>query len=320
MATPRFYAAQTKATLLAFASDFARFLVNDLPTFTGPGWTIIEAYDDATTDRQVPATATDMDSFVGTFSWKDNTVGVNDWIVLESNLGGGVNECHAFFRMASSTTMEVQLVPLGNWTTGGAATTSPTKPGTVQPSTVVTMTGFPRRAVYSIVADEGMFAFLFDEATSRSTDAAWIYVGELEGHRPSDAYPYVIWSSPADVAYKTVFASTGNWRRLSPLDADVANDTGTNLVNGQDAHFYSLVLTSGQYIDRTFPGVMTLGETRPYPVGIYFADLGNRHFAGFLRNVYSAHQYLGSVGTFGGQKYLYRNDDTSAAAICFLWD
>jgi len=320
MATPRFYAAQMKDSLLDFASDFARFLVNDLPTFTGPGWTIIEAYDNATVSRQVPSSATDMDSFTGTFSWKDNTVGVNDWIVLQSNIGGGVNECQAFFRMASSTTMQVQLVPLGNWTTGGAAVTTPTKPATIQPSAVVTMTGFTIRSIYSIVADEGMFAFLFDQGNT-TTNAAWIYVGELEGHRPSDAYPYVIWNLPTSVSYDTTFAATGNWRRLSALDVDAPNDTGTDLVNGQDAHYYSLVFSFGQYVDRTFEGVLTLGETRPHPVGIFFSDTGNRHFAGFLRNVYSAHNKLGSVGTFGGEKYMYRNDRTDDyAGICFLWD
>jgi hypothetical protein len=323
MATPRFYAAQVKNNALEFFSDFARFLVNDLVSFTGPGWKIIEAYDDAAASRQVPSTDTDMDSFTGTFSWKDNTVAANDWIVLESVIGGGANEFQVFFRVSTSTAIQVQLVPLGNWTTDvGTPTTSPTKPATVQPASVVTVTGSTLRGAYSIVSDEGMFAFLFDLAQRQITSnpANWIYVGELDGHRPADPHPYVIWDTPAEVRWIDFFVAAGNWNRLSPLDGDVASDSGTSLTAGVESYMW--VNAIGQALHRDFPAIKPLGEERPLPIGVFFPDAGHRHFAGFLRNVYSAHPHLGAMGTMGGKKYLWRNDATVAnsAGICFLWD
>jgi hypothetical protein len=343
--TVRFYAAQKydflgdSTATQDFASDFARFLVNDLPTFTGPGWTIIEAYDATTNDRQVPVTATDMDSFVGTFSWKDNTVSPNDWIVLQSILGA--NEFQVFFRFLDTTAngksnqLEVQLIPLGNWTTNvGSPTTSPTKPGTVVPATPIVIDQpnvggtTPLRAAYSIVADEGMFTFLWDSPSASGSDGTpanrecfWTYVGNMDASRLSDTRPYVIGpTAPAQVRWDRTSFTTGFFARLSPLDADVATDTGTVLTNGFETVMSCQPLGN---IQGSGTGFKRFDELRALPVGLFFPDTNQRHFVGYFRNVYSAHRLLGPVGTFGTLAYMFRNDAIQVVddlSLCFEWD
>jgi hypothetical protein len=316
-----------------FASDFARFLINDLLGFTGPGWTIVEAYDGTAASRQVPPNPADMDSFVGVFSWKDNTVNPNDWIVLQSAIGA--NEFQVFFRFLDTTAngksnrLEVQLIPLGDWVTNPAAvTTTPAKPATVTPASPILIDqpnvggSTPLRAAYTIVADEGMFAFLWDSPSASGSDSTpanrecfWIYVGNMDGARPSDTRPYVIGpTAPAQVRWDRVAFDTGFFARLSPLDST------TILTDGFENSVSCQPLGS---IHASDVGVKALGETRPLPVGLFFPTTNHRHFVGYFRNVYSAHRLLGVAGTFGNLQYLFRNDainETADVSLCFEWD
>lgn len=304
------YAAVYKDTFLDFCSDFARFLVDDLTSFTGPGWTIIEAYDDAVGSRQVPGDPADMDSFTGTFSWKDNTVGVNDWIVLRSNRG--TTEFQVFFKVASTTTLQIRVVPLDDWATDvGTPTATPVEPSTAfgaGAGSPVTMTGFTSRQIYSIVADNGMCAMLFEDLRFAPN---WTYFGETVGGPADDTRPFVIWDVTADVRWSDQLSTGGNWTRLSPLDNTTILTTGTT------STWYFEGGVDNVHRD-SFLGLP--GSLRPLPVGLSFQDTGHHSFAGILNHVFSASSDLGANGTFNGLTYMFRNDGTIEPAICFEWD
>jgi len=325
MTTTRFYAAQNKTSFLSFCADFARFLINDLASFTGPGWKIVEAYDNdcPTTKRRVPTPLDEknMDntsfSTGSDFGWQQNSIGTSDWIVLESVIGGGATEFQVIFKITGTTTMTIQLMPKGDFPIGGGGDTpNPTLPSTTVPASAPTITGYTSAARYSIVADEGMFAFLFDALTL--TGCNWTYVGQVDGAPSDDSYPYVIWDTPAQVTFNDLVAASGNWHRLSPVNADLPGGDSL-LSNGLEAHYYQYATN---YIHwSTDLGVLVLAQERPLPIGVFFPDAGHRHFAGWLRNVYSAHRNMGALGTFGNKDYMFRNDDAdSYIAICFAWD
>lgn len=326
MTTTRFYAAQKKTSFLSFCADFGRFLINDLASFTGPGWEIVEAYDNdcPTTKRRVPTGGDEKNMDNASFSagsdfgWQQNSVGANDWIVLESVLGGGATEFQVFFKVTGTTTMTIQLMPKGDFVTGGGDTPSPTLPSTTVPASAPTITGYTTSTRYSIVADEGMFAFLFDALSL--TGCNWTYVGQVDGAPADDDYPYIIWDTPGQVVFNDLFTTTGNWHRLSPVNADL--DGGDSLLTlGLEAHYYQSV-TSFVHASTTL-GVHALDQERPLPVGVFFPDAGHRHFAGWLRNVYSANRLMGATGTFGNKSYMFRNEDpdgSTGVSLCFAWD
>lgn len=306
------YAAIYKDTFLDFCSDFARFLVNDLTSFTGPGWTIVEAYDDTVGSRQVPSVNTDMDSFTGTFSWKDNTVAVGDWIVLRSVRG--TTEFQVFFKIASSTTIEIMVVPLDDWATDvGTPTATPTTPTTAfgAGAAPITMTGFLEKEIYSIVADNGMCSFLFEDL---AFSCNWTYLGETLGGPVEDTRPFVIWDATGTVRWADLAATNGNWTRLSPFD-----DT-TILTNGVSATWIFLTDITRNPHTNFFLGLPD--SLRPLPVGLTFQDAGHHSFTGFLHHVFSASSLLGANGTLDGLSYLFRNNETEPTfpAICLAWD
>ena len=186
------------------------------------------------------------------------------------------------------------------------------------PASAPTITSITTAAYYSIVADEGMFAFLFDGLTL--TGCAWTYVGQVDGAPSDDSYPYIIWDTPAQVIFNDLAATTGNWHRLSPIDADLSSGDSL-LTTGLEAHYYQYAIGFIHTSDSM--GVHVLDQERPLPIGVFFPDAGHRHFAGWLRNVYSAHRNMGALGTFGNKNYMFRNEDPDngvGVSICFAWD
>jgi hypothetical protein len=307
-----FYAAIYKDTFLDFASDFARFLVDDLLFFTGPGWTIVEAYDDAVGSRQIPIIDTDMDSFFGTFSWKDDTVGVNDWIVLRSVRG--TTEFQVFFKISSTVTMQIMVVPRDDWATDvGTPTATPVTPATAFGSggSALSLTGFLEKEIYTIVADDGTCSFLFDDL---HTSVRWTWFGETVGGPASDTRPFLIWDNPGEVRFENLNVNNGNWTRLSPMH------DATIITVGHYASWWSdgpgVFLHAGNY-----PGLPD--SARALPVGVLWRGSSYRHFSGFPKNLFSASWQLGAHGTFADRAYVFRNDTgvgNDRPGICFPWD
>lgn len=314
MPTTRYYPKVTKASLYAFVSDLARFLVNDLGGYTGPGWTIVEAYSStAGTKYRTPTVGDEgnMDNAAfaagSDFGWQTGSVTATDWIVLESAAGVYGTTFQVLFRLTSTTNLNILMFPLANFSTG-SGTTPPTYPspsignGSANP---VSFTGFSGSASYSIVADEAMCSILADN----STTPYWIYFGELDGAAsagtPADDRPFVIWKN----SYNVYMAPGANFCRVSPVD------DSTVLTSG-----YNCAFNGPAVIHNTGYDAALLGLYSVLPVAVYFDDTSHKHFAGFLRNIGEASAALATAGTLNSKEWMYRTSSATAVRLVTKWD
>lgn len=315
MPTKRFYTRQYHSGLDVAIPDMVRFLINDHPTITGPGWTIVEAQSGA--NREVPSVATDLDSLVSATAWPNGTLSTGDWIVLESANANNTNHFQLYIEYQSTTDINFIMFPLEDFSTGGGAATPPTFPATAVGAggSIVAFTKDSAAITYSIVADEGMMALLVDALGN--SDCDWTYIGELDASfpdgTPADDRCYVIHDNESLVSWADT-SSEYVFNRLSPLD------DSTVLTLGYDAQFFTWGSNVRIHEDGTDIGRI-LGQHSIYPVGIWFNDTSHKHFAGFLRNIYSIHAYAGCIGTINNKSYMFRNNSTLfSGGIVFEWD
>lgn len=315
MPTTRFYPRQIHSGLDTALPDIVRFLINDHPSITGPGWTIVEAQ--AGGNREVPGDPTDLDSLVSAVGWPNGTIAVNDWIVLESADANNSNHFQLYIEYQATNDINFMLIPFEDFTTGAGAASPPTFPGTAFAigSNINVYSKAAGANVYSIVADEGMMALLTDGLGN--SDVHWTYIGELNPSfsdgSPADERCYVVHDNEGIVGLAENSAQI-TFNRLSPVD------DSTVLIIGYDVNFFSFgantrVIEDGADIGRI------LGQHVIYPVGVWFNDTSHRHFAGFLRNIYSIHAFVGSMGTLNNKAYMFRNNSPGArGGIVFEWD
>jgi hypothetical protein len=290
--------------------DVVAFMIDDHASLTGPGWSIVEAYDGATASRQVPSITTGtgaLASFTGTFSWKDNTVSPNDWIVLECNEG---TNFQVYFEYATTTTIQYIMFPYADFVTGGGAVSPPTFPARAVGSTTSVVTqGFcgVTWSWWSVIADEQMMALVTTQDGKTCIEAG--YIGSVSNPLPSDTRPFVIYDVPSVVR---LYDGSGGtyWNRVSPVD-----DT--------------TIIGSGYYCwhrlgndNRPVPVDTThwLDEQPLFPIGVMFTDTGHSHFAGFLRNVYGIHRKDGYRNVYGTKAYIVASDNKFDAALAWPWD
>lgn len=314
----KIYPKQFHSTLGLGLRDFVAFLINDHASITGPGWSIVEAYDSATSSRQIPATVTGtgaLASFTGTFSWKDDTLTTDDWIVLETSVGG--NEFQLYLEYATTTSLQYIMFPFEDFATGGGAVSPPTFPTrSVGAGTSVvthTLSNIDDGAWYTVVADEQMMALVI--MRGGKTNITFSYIGSLDDPLPSDTRPFVIWDSPsvASVADSGTFVP---FNRVSPVDNDTVITNGflgqwrvggTGFPGGSA----NLVLLDGTY---------WLDEQPLLPIMIAFNDTNSQHMAGYLRNAYAVHSEAGYRSVFGALEYVVFSDDINDPAWALPWD
>ncbi len=314
MPTTRFFPSQSFASLTLALPQMVRFLVNDHSSITGPGWTIVEAYDGTT--REVPSDSSDMDSFTGGFGWRTDTLGADDWIVLESADANNTNHFQLYLELQSTTTINFMMIPFEDFATGGSAVSPPLFPTSsygVSSGSFVVMAGFSTEATYSIVADEGMAAILNDNNT---TSVDYMYVGELDTLMVSgtqgDLRSYVIRDDVSSVGHTN--SAVSRWTRLSPLD------NKTVIEDGWAASRHALgantrVHEAGAARDNL------LGLDSILPVSVWFNDTGHRHFAGYMRNVFGVYASLPEQsGTMSGSNFMHRANQAAEGQICMRWD
>ena len=310
MPTNRYYPNVTKTSVMAFLSDLVRFLVNDLAGYTGPGWTIVEGYDSSQSGgskRQTPNDSSDFDSFPSGFSWRTGSLNTSDWVVLESATGSYGTTLQVYFELDSSSRIKFRVIPLADFSTGGAETSPPSFPATAfgAGSSEVSMDLFSTSARYSVVADEAMFSILGDNGS----DPKWIYVGELDGARsegsPADDRPFVIYDY-TDYVYQVTNAY---WNRLSPLD------DSTILTSGREAILYASEYPHNSGNDDNF-----LGQYSVWPLGLWFSDSGHKHFAGWLRNIGYTSVSAPSSGTLASKSWMVRGEYVGYSRLCWKWD
>lgn len=291
------------------ARDIVAFLIDDHATITGPGWSIVEAYDGTAGSRQTPSTTTGtgaLASFTGTFSWKDDTVAVNDWIVLRTNIGGGGTEFQLYLEADTSTTWQYKLIPLDDFATDPTSLVSPpVLPVSSVGSGTSPVTHSLGNGWYSVVADEQMVT-VFGHLGGGGA-ISWGYIGSLDQPHPSDIRPFVIYDNPGEVS---VFnGSFGTyWNRLSPIDQSTILGTGywSWLRRGNDVNIAD--------------DDLWLHNRVALPVGVLFENAGHVHFAGFTRHVYQAQELMGHRNVIGNLDFVTMSSVATRPGIAVKWD
>ena len=290
--------------------DMVAFLIDDHATITGPAWTIVEAYDGTAGARETPSITSGtgaLASFTGTFSWKDDTVAVNDWIVLRTVVGG--TEFQFYWEVQSTTTWVYKLIPLDDFALDPTVLVSP-------PALPVTSVGSGTSLVthailntgenwYSVIADEQMMTLF--AVRGGGTAITWGYVGSLDQAHPSDERPFVIYDNPGEVS---VFdGSSGSfWNRLSPIDQRTILGTG-----------YWTWLRRGNNVNIANDNLW-LSDRVVLPVGVLFENTGHVHFAGMPRNIFQAQELLGHRAVIGNLDFITFSDNIARPGIAVPWD
>ena len=292
-----------------------RFLVDDLSSYTGPPWTVVECYNDGASE--VPPNPSDVDSFTNAdvLDWAGDGSGLvpgDAYCVLESadsDGDGSTNHFQFYIALYSTLVMQYALFPLEDFATGGAIF-PPTFPATIVGdggALPVQLTTVATAADLSIVADEGRVYWMRD---SGGTLADWFYVGEVDGAlttgTPADDRPYVLRDNPAYVYY---FPTAPYWNRLSPVD------DATRLVVGYSYEHH------GAHWAWQNPFGALLGIETVWPVAIAFEDAGHMHRAGYLRGVYAINEDAGNGGTLNSKQFMYRNNSGGIiGGVVVVWD
>lgn len=237
-------------------------------------------------------------------------------------------ECQLMFAIgAANDDLLHLLIPLADWTTFSSndPATSLTLPtasvgdglATFQ-STTIPDTTFDILAV----ADEGMLALFWNP---NRTDNLWFqYWGDVDNPNPSDSRPFIVrLSGSAGDESKIVnwqqVSFSFYWRRISPVDNTtlVTGHESTSFVGGTfSAHIHARGALWG--LDSR------LGTRQFFPVGVIMATSGHEHWAGWLKNIYEGHNYLGLRGSSGARDFIWLREGAIAAdnnsTIVMAWD
>lgn len=322
MTTTRVLAKRTFAHTREGFYGMALFLTNELDGFTGPGWTLVEADDG--TNRNVPTGSANFAGLPVGNAWISGSGGTppsGSWCMLESIDANNTNHFQLFIRMNNDNEAQFRLIHFEDFTTVQARSgdNDPTFPttgsiGLGDPAANVTLTGYSVASSYSCIADEGMVSFIVDNGIT----PLWMYAGEvLPFHSGAgDTRAYTIYDKPTQVYFDDVGSSVDeNWNRVSPLD-DV-----TTLVRGEPLHVGNSATTVRFGGDRG----NLLGSDVVWPVGVVFQDSGHFHHQGWLRNVFTVNNALGTEGTLGVDgtpSFYFRSSSTTNArgGVCWVWD
>ena len=324
MSTPRYYPKTRHQTVGDFVQNYVAWLVNDHPTKTGPGWEIVEAYgQNGAGGDVVEAVASGtrafnqgcLSNFTNIVSWDvGGTMVVGNWIVLRSRTYKGSDsfgriELEVYIEYQSATEMQIRVMPLNDFATGGGVVTPPTFPATVFGSGTGAV-ALVKTGVFDAYgnADEGMFSMVLNDGI----DPRWTYIGEVDGQNPNDLRPYVAW----DVTNEVLFAYFNNdrWTRLSPVDNSTVLTSSDTVMWGYTS------TTTGSMCNGGFGN---RPDTQPHPVGIFF-DGTDTHFMGLCRNVYLGNQNMPWIGAFKNNEFICFNESSSSqnnyCGIVLRWD
>lgn len=331
MPTTRIYPHRIHGSMLQALPQIARFLNNANVTYSGPRWQIVQAYSNGVIET--PNDPGNIDSFISAVGWANGSVAVGDWIVLESQDSLNTNHFQVYLSPAASGSANIMMLPQCGFNTSGPAITPPAFPTAsfgLSSGTVYSIAGLATSASYSVVADEGMAAFVFSRLDG--LPRGWTYFGEVDSSRPSgsppDDRPYVVWTNTSGVYWDDATANTvRTFNRYSPLQVSGSNTWLTGTVNGGSPVYFEAA--GGTRIIHNTTNIDTLlGTNSILPVGVNFGGGIHRHFMGFLRNVYSMHASVTSSagtssynGTTAGRHFRYNNSLSGAdAALTIAWD
>jgi hypothetical protein len=292
-----------------FLGDFARFLVNDLSGFTGPGWTIIDTYSaGSASPHEVPGTATDMDSLAADNKWRTNLPAVNDYIVLQAN-GGSTFQLGIEFQ--SATIIRFILAPLGGWSTG-ADNADMTTAGNWGSAVVTTvdMTIVDSTITWSVVANTSRFILFADNSPTMD----FMYCGDLLDVHTGDTTNASISAYTGNVHIRTGNATASLTHSLLKLSA-VDDLTSIALHPTEPFGVNTHILTTGQYGQDT-----ASGEYRLFPVYLTCSTASHVTTPGRLDGVYTLNKQSTGKGSFADLTYVWASNNASYLPVAWEWD
>jgi len=319
--------------------QLARWLINDHASITGPGWKIIEAYDDdcPTTKLRQPTSGDEnnMDnaafSLNSDFGWHLDSLGTKDWIVLESLADPAYQ---VVFGSSGSTSLYYCMLPYGDFTPGMAAVSPPsyTNGGGMPPASrvlyyntaYVTITGwnhvisFDISGTYYAFADEDTLGVIGDSGAS----LRWLYIGVLEDYRSEangasfDIGSRCIMYCAPDHVHTNDGSYWGyilSWSNSPEVPIQLSSN------NMESCSYHGPVDWSGE-------GGLT-SEVGISPVYLFMQPLNlyEHSLLGRIKNLYSVSgKTQGTVsygrGTLDGRSYAFFVNTAYHQAVAFKWD
>lgn len=313
MPTNRFYAKQANATLGVFIPKLARFLINDLALFTGPGWTIIDTYSSAAmAPHEVPGVATDMDSLAADNGWRTGTIVAGDYIVLES--ASGANKFQVGIEYQAGTTLRIICAPYQGFDTTADEVDMTTAASWLNPYlTAIDYTSPAGLSNYSIVADEDRVILAVEDAVTYM----WTYFGKMDNVSSTDTKPVVMYTNGAQVwASNNNGLLSGNWKRIDAI-ADTASITMYGGAANQQATLGDMCTSGTNYLKDN-----DSNEYRCLPVYLISGTAGAIAGMGRLRGVFVNNSGLSGAGkgTLNTMAYAFLLNNAGQSPVIFDWD
>ncbi len=232
-------------SLAMSAVETVRFLMDDHATYSGPGWTLIEARSDGA--REIPATASDLDSLATAVSWKGDGSGLaaGDWVVLRSAASvEAAGRFMGYFEIGANDTWNYWLFPNDDFTAQGAGNQSPPTTGDGLPASpyvvgngasLAAITTYTGAGDLHIAATAAGMSWIRDDGSS---NIDWMYLGHAPavsgtvGGAADDARPWVVLGNGQANVYASVGGGGAYWCRTDYAAAAVVCGTKGDTANG----------------------------------------------------------------------------------------
>ena len=301
-----FYAKQLNVSK-DFLPEMARFLVNDLATFTGPAWTIIDTYSSgAGTPHEIPGTATDMDSLAADNGWRTGTLVVGDYIILQS--ASASNKFQVGIEYHATNPMRFITAPTGGFVTGNDDNdmTAAGNWGNPKLTTFDFTTPNNLIASWSVIADADHFKLICENHPTYY----FTYIGKLDEVHTGDNNPVVQWFQEAS-AYHYL---TGAYLQcLQRSDGTTTQSLYPCDITGAGNNDFALENLMYNPANNTFP---------IFPIYLHSGVATDKGVRGKLKGTYFTCNSLAGKGkgTFGNKDYAYINAADTTPALIFDWD
>jgi hypothetical protein len=280
---------------------------------------IVEAYDadNAGTKRRLPTAGDEYNlsnaafAVGGTFGFDTGLIGAGDWIVIEST----DSPTHQIYWENDSATQWLwALIPLGDFTTGGADVSPPvfsttTVAGTMGTTpTLIAMVLQAASMDYTLWSDNSTMAVAAWDSTSVA-NTRYMYAGAALSDVPGDTRPFVIQRAPANTQWTNV---QNQMSRLCP-DGATFSGGGTNLVY---TSAFSVVMTAAGYDNLATPSP---AKYHIFP-GIVFFDTASHRHPVVLKWTGVAGASLNNRGTLDNLSKVYFTSAAAEARRVLDWD
>ncbi len=245
-------------------------------------WTCIDCFDGVT--REQPTNG-DMLNLTGGNLWRPGAVSSlaqGMWVALESTGNAHVAATFQIYgRCELFGPFSLSLMPLADFATGGAATSTPTLPAAIlgQPPSVNAGDGrFPSVTdrIYTVIFDEGMTII---RSNNESTTAqSWLYIGEVNSINleSSDPRPFIFKATVTN----NLRPAQADYLRISIADSVTRANVRT------DGESFNPMDSTNTHND--------LGIEYVCKVNTWCVLAGDLYQMGFLRNIGGCAKDIGS--------------------------